>query len=488
MNRSSRRFIGHMPVRPPVADRPPGQFAAPEPVARPLRPVPVESAPDTFDLLLLLLYLLGIYLGVEIRLSASTPIPTVLSGLAGGVMLLKHMDRLRSQQMAVMLLVIALFLGSILSASVGDLAYLSKRTTGLLQLAYSFAIGYGFFLTILLFDRRRMAAIFGWFSLALIIGCALETYVEPFKQLSDTVRGIIFSFGVYDADTRDLLLYGRIRPKLFTSEPSAVSFGFTLFAFCWYVLSEWRWKLVGFAMMFAAAFLLMRGPTLLLGFVLLGPYELFLAPRRSQPIAFGVTRYDLGRGLLAVLLIVAVALAGAALALNLYADRIAEIEAGTDPSFFARIIAPCLVALEVMREHPIAGIGLTAEARIDDVVSQIYMHSGGLLSDYTFGSAKEAITNFFWMHWIYLGAVWGVIMLVGISLYLRALAAPSLLFCWSVWVVIGQSSGAYVSPKTWTVLYLACAISLLQQRRSVRQARPIPAQPRGGLAVAGRTP
>src|SRR3546814_7891371 len=79
------------------------------------------------------------------------------------------------------------------------------------------------------------------------------------------------------------MLYGKIRPKLFTSEPSAVTFGFTLFAFCWYVLSEWRWKLVGYGMLFTAAFLLMRGPTLILGLTLLFPSETSLPPRAGRP-------------------------------------------------------------------------------------------------------------------------------------------------------------------------------------------------------------
>src|SRR5690606_27658647 len=141
----------------------------------------------------------------------------------------------------------------------------------LVQLAYSLIIGYGLYVTMLLFDRAAVARIFGWFCVVIIAGCALETFVEPFRAFSDSIRGIIFASGVYIADQRDVMLYGQIRPTLFTSEPSAVTFGFTLFAFCWYVLSESRWKVIGYGLMFAAAFLLMRGPTLILGLTLLVP-------------------------------------------------------------------------------------------------------------------------------------------------------------------------------------------------------------------------
>src|SRR3546814_15792510 len=78
---------------------------------------PEAQGPDAFDTALLLLYLLGIYLGLDIRLTASVPVPTVLSGLAGAVMLLKHMHRLRDEQTGALLLVVVLFLGSIMVAA-----------------------------------------------------------------------------------------------------------------------------------------------------------------------------------------------------------------------------------------------------------------------------------------------------------------------------------------------------------------------------------
>ena len=423
-----------------------------------------RAAADRVDTVLVSLYLLGLYLGVEVRLTPGTPVPMVLSGLAGGLLLLKHMHRLRETQVALLLLIVLLYLGAILTAA--DPGHLGKRFTGLLQLSYGFIIGYGFFLTLMLFQPAALARIFGWFCAALIAGCCAEVFLDPFRVLSDTVRGVIFDFGVYIADQRDLELYGQIRPKLFTSEPSAVSFSFVLFAFCWYALSTWRWKLITYLGGFAAAFYLMRGPTLLLGLVLLAPYELLLAPRRNTA---GGPGYDFGRGMLAVGLTAVLTAGAIVIAGSLFAQRLAEIQSGTDPSFFSRVVAPYLTAVEVIRERPIAGIGLTSESLIDGMVNQIYAQSPALVSQYSFTSAKYALTNYFWMHWIYNGAVWGLILLAAITIYVRSLGMPNLLFCWSVWAVLGQASGAYVSPKTWTVLYLACAISVLQRRGLTRQ-------------------
>ena len=41
-------------------------------------------------------------------------------------------------------------------------------------------------------------------------------------------------------------------------------------------------------------------------------------------------------------------------------------------------------------------------------------------------------------------------LLVAVSVWLRMLGVPSLIYCWAVWVILGQASGSYVGPKTWT--------------------------------------
>ena len=61
----------------------------------------------------------------------------------------------------------------------------------------------------------------------------------------------------------------------------------------------------------------------------------------------------------------------------------------------------------------------------------------------------ELLINFFWLHWIYLGLVWGVMITVVLSIWLRVLGVPSVAFCWMVWAIMGQAAGAYVGPTCW---------------------------------------
>jgi hypothetical protein len=77
-------------------------------------------------------------------------------------------------------------------------------------------------------------------------------------------------------------------------------------------------------------------------------------------------------------------------------------------------------------------------------------------------NVSQQLNNYFWLHWIYLGAVLGVAAIVAISVFLRTLGVRSLLFCWIAWATLGQASGAYVGPKTWTVLFLVGALSMVR--------------------------
>ena len=89
---------------------------------------------------------------------------------------------------------------------------------------------------------------------------------------------------VYDADLRDQVLYGRVRPKLFTSEPSAVTFAYTHFSSIWLVISSWRYKLLAYFGLIAMALVVLPGPTLILMVFLAAPYMVFLAGTRPGGI------------------------------------------------------------------------------------------------------------------------------------------------------------------------------------------------------------
>jgi hypothetical protein len=409
---------------------------------------------DLLDCALVILFLVGLYLGVAIQITEKVPLTCAPSGFAGLWMLWRRRNEIRQSHLAGLLLVMLVFIGSILSA--GNVNFLGKRTTGLLQLTYSLVIAYGMFLTLVRADRSQVAAILLTFCLAIISGCALETW-GGLRPVSDFVRGKLYNAGyVYDADLRDEILYGRVRPKLFTSEPSAVTFAYTHYCAVWLAMSAWRYKYLVYCGLLGLAIIVLPGPTLMLMLLLATPYLLFLAggERRTSPSRM------IG-ALVISSLVVLVAYVGGKV---LFAERLHDLQSGKDASFFYRFTGPMLIAFDMFKHHPWAGSGLTGEPYIADRVLDVFMNSASFQSAWRIPKVADVLTNYFWLHWIYLGAVWGVIVLVALSVWLRMLGAVSIVYCWAVWTVLGQASGSYVGPKTWAVLLISAATSILVAR------------------------
>jgi hypothetical protein len=433
---------------------------------RPGAPGPRASVVDT---LLIIVFLVGIYLGVSPVIAKGVPIPAAPAGVAGMLLLLRNMDRIERRHVLALLAVLALYAASVLCAD--DLRFLKERAKGLLQISYALIVAYGLFITLVLYERERLARIFLGFCLFMVVGALLENHTE-FRALSDEVRGRLYDRFLYVNDERDIYLYGEIRPKLFTSEPSALSFAFTLYMFCWFSLSTWRMKIIAYSVLLAVGYVLTRSPTVLLGYAALVPYDLL-----SYGLRAGASRS--GAGLLVIArvgLMTVVAAVGLVLAASTFlGERYEQITSQTDPSFFYRVVGPARIAADTISRHPLAGAGLTGEEVIEGRVIQIYTTSSFFHPSWNIGSASEVLTNYFWLHWTYLGLFWGAVLALALTWFIVALGTPSVLFCWGVWILFGHASGAYVSPKTWTVLSLACAISVLTaaERRRMRGEDPV---------------
>jgi hypothetical protein len=358
-----------------------------------------------------------------------------------------------------------------------DIRHFGERAKGLLQITYALVIAYGFFITLALYDRKRLSRIFLGFCLFMIVGVVFENYTD-FREFSDQMRRLMFEKFVYASDERDLLLYGSIRPKLFTSEPSVLSFAFTLYAFCWYALSTWRGKIVAYAILLGIGYYLIRSPTIFVGFIAVIPYDLLVSSRRWDG-------YASGSGLPIVAAVGSAMVLGAIglvlMESGMLDERIEQITTQSDQSFFSRVIGPALVAFDTVARHPFAGAGLTGEEFIERRVFQIYTSSPGFDPRWYNPAASEVLTNYFWLHWTYLGLFWGMIIAGALTLFVRNLGTVHPLFCWVTWVIFGQASGAYVSPKTWTVLMLACAISVVVEAERRRLPAAVGAGLRRGL-------
>ena len=413
------------------------------------------SGLDWLDCALICLFLIGLYTNYTVQISAKVPFPSAPAGIAGLILLCRRRDQIKPVAFGCLLGVVLLYLISVFCAT--NISFLPRRTNGLIQLTYSITIGYALFLTVTQGSRRQIAGLFLGFALFILIGCLLEGHAG-LRPVSDAVRNILYSKGVYENDLRDILFYNRVRPKFFASEPASVTFCYALFGFLWLVISPWRWKLLAYLGLVGIGLFAMPGPTLLLMLVLILPYLLFLDSRRSDRL--NVSRY-LVVALGAIVFVAAFVLVGQ----TLFPHRLEAVTSGNDPSFFYRVQGPALAGLHMIAHYPIAGAGLTGEPFIEAVVTNLYLRS----SYYSAGwqvvtPATELLINYFWLHWIYLGLVWGMVIMAATTAWLIVLGVPSPAFCWMVWAMLGQASGAYVGPTCWAVLFLSAAAAVLHQR------------------------
>jgi hypothetical protein len=424
-----------------------------------------ERAPTSLDWLdcaLICLFLTGLYTNYTIQISTKVPFPSLPAGIAGMILLWRRRDLITPSHFAGLVSVLVLYLISILCAT--NISFLPRRTNGLIQLAYSITIAYALFLTVTQGTRQQIGRLFLGFSLVILIGCLLEAHAG-LRPVSDAVRKVLYSRGVYENDLRDVLFYSRVRPKFFASEPASVTFCYALFTFIWMVVSPWRWKLPVYVGLLGIGLFAMPGPTLLLMLLLMLPYVLFLASRRRG-------RLDPGRFLAVAGVALLFVGAFVVLAQSLFPVRLEEITSGNDPSFFYRVRGPAQAGVGIMEHYPFAGAGLSGEPFIENEVTNLYLRSSGYSSGWQVVSpATELLINYFWLHWIYLGVIWGLIMTVALTIWLRVLGVPSPAFCWMVWAILGQASGAYVGPTCWAVLFLAGAAAMLHQRSEHPEAK-----------------
>ena len=422
----------------------------------PIRFSAAEPRLGWVDVALIVIFLVGLYTNYTIMVTAKVPFPSAPAGVAGLLLLWRRRDQITRGALTGFLCLLALLVLSVFCAT--NLSWLPRRTNGLIQLTYSLAIGYALFLTVASASHRQISGLFLGFALVILVGCLLETY-GGLRPISDAVRKVLYSKGLYDNDLRDLMFYGRTRPKFFASEPASVTFCYSLFCFLWLVASTWRWKLLVYLGLVAAGLAAMPGPTLLLMLILIVPYLMFLGSRRNG-------RLDAGRALLVALAAVVLTGAFVVLAQTIFPDRIESVTSGNDPSFFYRVQGPALAGADIMSRYPIAGGGLTGEPFIEAEITNLYLRSAFYSAGWQIVSpATELLINYFWLHWIYFGLIWGVIIMVAVSAWLRVIGVPSVAFCWTVWAILGQASGAYVGPTCWAVLFLSAAVAVLHQRR-----------------------
>lgn len=280
-----------------------------------------------------------------------------------------------------------------------------------------------------------------------LLGCALEVYT-PFT--TDGVRAALYGESLlYTSDARDIEIFGNIRPKFFTQEPSHVA-KFLTFMTCAFGLSSKGTKLQTMVM-FVAGLLLTGSPTIFFGVMI---------------YLLGLHYRHFGRNAAHRLVAVAIVCLLLFIYLNLpyFAQfvpiaRAQSIANNTDVSTLLRSSGPAEIALRTMIRYPLSGTGIGARELVQDIVIEVYAKN-----PYVF--IQRFILNPGYSGWgsalfelfVYGGVVFSAVL---VALYMRLFWGMTgvLFFPTAAATLILLSDAGFVAPRVWFYIALVLASS-----------------------------
>jgi hypothetical protein len=290
--------------------------------------VPTQQQPGPGTMLLVLLLIFSIYTYLPLPLGHKTSIPFGVSLILATVLCVIRDQKWDDRVIFLLGCVVFIgYTGTITGPHAEDYFFQRVGTTSyfMASLFISVVVFYEF----ATWPPKTLRRFFGITALVLVIGAVLEVYT-PVKAVSDfyrTTTGVEGS--VYDADLRDLLDTGIVRPKFFSREPSILSQSIGFTALLWLMLARGdKYRFLKFTAVVFAGVAVCRSPTLLALF----PGGLFVAFLSKEP-GQEARRRNLARriwllsivGVVTLLLLLLVAR-------SVMEHRFTHIEAGKDTS------------------------------------------------------------------------------------------------------------------------------------------------------------
>jgi hypothetical protein len=393
-------------------------------------------------------FVLGAYLGAHLRSGSTVLWPYFISGLVVPFLSLKALRFVKRSEMVgllIMVTVTAIGVGCAPDAR----SYLGERMKGLLYLCYSLWVAYVFYALLRGADRKRVARWAGILAVAIIVGSLLEDYAG-LRAMSDMFRHVAFDPDLlYENQLRDIALFGQVRPKLFTEEPSYVALAFLLATFVWFGLTQTRLRHVTLMALTATAFFLIRSPIVLLTLPGAVVTELLLSsPGRWMSVTRRVRR-RVRIALLGAATIVGLGIAGGTV-LKARWERVRE---GRDLSTLIRIVGPVVIAKDVITEYPLWGVGVTGKELLRREVTRVFGGLGFQVYD------TNKIINATWLFVIYYGVLGGLLFGVGFLALMRGLERRYQVGSLILVGGFGQAMGAFVGVRFWLFVFMVLLVS-----------------------------
>lgn len=419
----------------------------------------------TLNAVCLFLYIFGCYTGISIYSGATLLLPSVIS-LIIIIPARLYLTRLITPELTIALIaiiLIAIFHGTFIAIR-GD-SDNAAQTRAVANLFYSMGLGLAGLLVMQAMPKPSVKSVLMCFLLFLLIGSFLEINTG-FKQFSDFFRAQVYPRAAYVADERDILFYGGIRPKVLSLEPSFVGIWYTAISCTWLGIPHGKIKkdIFVFSVGLIIMAYLLRSPTLMFCFPL---GLLAVCLRKWGENRAGILRANILSVVVLVFVFFIPSLVRFAMAHS--------VGYFLGDSIFIRFVAPEAVTLSSWLHHPLLGVGLGQQGILFDETLPAFSERARFVGGYNdASSARSLITNSAYLHWIFLGPIFGSAMLFAYSKMVKSLTGAACFCAISCSVIVWFTIGGYVTVQNWSLAFGFIALASINRiERGRRRAAAV---------------
>jgi len=393
-------------------------------------------------LLLVTLYLIGVYTNFSIYSGGQLVFPAILCAFSGAWLLLKNLSRITQDHVRVIGAMIFVALLSIVF-SPGLSRYLIELVKSYLQFTLALIWSYSLYLELTRWTRGQLQNYFLAACVLLLTGCVLEL-TTPLREVSDSFRNVAYKGAfIYDFSERDVQLFGGIRPNLFSQEPSHIAKFFLVASTFYLAFSSSRFRYLIYLILNATAFVLVRSTTQF-AFIFVGmSVVIFLNPVDSKSTAKMILR------VFSITVVVTLLTIIAALSSR---ERVDMITQGKDASTFQRLNGPVIIVLETFQKHPLFGAGIGGYEVIEKIIIDVFLtySEKSLIPE----NVSRIIANAFCNFLIFFGIFGSILFMITLVNLGKKLGGGHVLFFLSNWLIQMNIDGSFVGARVWSYCFM----------------------------------
>jgi hypothetical protein len=409
----------------------------------------------SINIMLVIFSLAGIYTYAGIYIDGQMVVPVMVGGIGGMALLLLNSSRIRKRHVRYMGVLLLLSTLSIILTTGGGFFW--DKFRGLALLIYSILISYGVYLGVSRMNRFDLERVLYIAIVMILVGCFFETYLG-LRLISDSFREAVHQTYLYQANDRDISMFGAIRPKLFTAEPSYVATFFVTAITAWLVVAASEKKYVFYVVAVSLALLLTGSPMVLLAVI--NGTVIYIFQRKKRSTILLPLRYVLASIFTFILLMIMLT--------TVLATRIEAITSGRDDSFNLRVIAPVYMTLSVLREKPLFGSGLSGSEAVQSNIVEGAIAVNLFRVD---ASKIDRVQNTFWLVWLFFGLLGGPAVFYLMYKFINSFEVGNSYRCAILLLILSQAGlGAPHAPRYWFfMMILLAALEVAQCEIAMRE-------------------